>query len=87
MSRTFLPVILHNITLPKLSEKILIMGDNDELKIRVGFTLINDTKLSSAQEFNNSTIEAYSTRLAARASIFSVSSAFVGSSRAKIPQF
>lgn len=66
------------------------MSDDDELEIRVRFTLIDDARQICQSQINSCSAgrnKTHSTRLAARASMFSVSKAFVGSSRARIPQF
>ena len=39
-----LPVIFHNIRLSKFSKEVFIVSDDDELEIRVRFTLIDDAR-------------------------------------------
>lgn len=83
------PIIFHNITLSQFSQEIFVMGDNDQLEIRVALTLIDDTAHIQGQSvirFRYTCGQTHSTRLSASASMFSVSNAFVGSSRARIPQ-
>lgn len=81
------PVILHNLAVAQLPKEILIVGDNDELEVGVILPLVDDTRGALAWRLISQGDRAYSTKLAAKASMFSVSKAFVGSSRANMPQF
>jgi hypothetical protein len=81
------PIVFHNITLSQFPQKVFIMGDDDQLEIRVALTLIDDTAHIKVRLYPvKLSIRTHSTKLAASASMFSVSNAFVGSSRARIPQ-
>jgi hypothetical protein len=82
------PIVFHDIVLAELTQEVLVMCDDDELEIRMIFSFIDDTILwvnNKMQSACNGI--AHSIRLSANASIFSVSNAFVGSSRVRIPQF
>ena len=67
------------------------MGDDDQLEVRHGFSFSNDTVardgIRDGQQEARGEVSTHSTKLSARASMFSESSAFVGSSRARMPQF
>lgn len=82
------PIVFHNIALSQFPQKVFVMGDDDQLEIRVALTLIDDTCTISRSKSirQNCRLRTHSTRLSASASIFSVSNAFVGSSRARMPQ-
>ena len=83
--------MLHHVALAKFPQEVLVVGDDNELEVGVIPALIDDA-VGHARERPCSPRHVvrettYSTRLAASASMFSVSSAFVGSSRARMPQF
>jgi hypothetical protein len=37
------PVVFHDITLSQFPQEIFVMGDDDQLEIRVALTLVDDT--------------------------------------------
>ena len=37
------PVVLHHVGLAKLTEEVLVVGDDDELEVRVTLALVDDT--------------------------------------------
>lgn len=64
------------------------MSDDDELETGMIPALVDNAgRRHEYKVAANASGETYSTRLEARASMFSVSRAFVGSSNAKMPQF
>lgn len=65
------------------------MCDNDELEVGMVLAFIDDAENidDGYCVLHINETRSYSTRLAASASIFSVSKAFVGSSNARMPQF
>ena len=81
------PVVLHNVRLPELAQEVLVMRDDDKLKVGMVFPFINDAWRHLSHPGPFARINTYSTKLSAKASIFSTSKAFVGSSSAKMPQF
>ena len=81
------PVVVHHITLTQLPQEVLVVGDDDELEVGMVLSFIDDTNRGRQTSGMNSRRVTHSTRLDAKASIFSVSRALVGSSNARIPQF
>ena len=64
------------------------MSDNYQLEVRVGFPFVDDAVGELLRkQLKNLDVVTNSTRLAASASMFSVSKALVGSSNARMPQF
>ena len=82
------PVIVDYISLAQLPQEVLVVSDDDKLEVGVILAFIDNTG-HHRQTWGVAPVlqGTYSTRLAAKASIFSVSRALVGSSSARIPQF
>ncbi len=84
----YVPVILHNIALSQFPKEILVMCDNDKLEMTLVLSFVDDSEaVPSGISFLYKIVPTHSIKLSASASMLSVSSALVGSSRARIPQF
>lgn len=83
--------MFHHVALPKLAKEVFVMCNYNELEVVMAFAFVDDTvwesRVRAGIPIRCKGSNTYSTRLAARASMLSVSSAFVGSSRARMPQF
>ena len=47
------PIIFHNITLSQFPQKVFVMGDDDQLEIRVALTFIYDTTQFQGQNLSS----------------------------------
>lgn len=85
--RICVPVVIHHIALTQLPQEVLVVSDDDELEVGMVLSFVDDTGHVRQTSGVSSRLGTHSTRLDAKASIFSVSRALVGSSNARIPQF
>ena len=81
------PVMIHNIALAQPPQEILVVSDDDELEVGMILPFVDDTGHHRQICRVGPSRGTHSVRLDAKASIFSASRAFVGSSSARIPQF